>query len=238
MVVGKVIQKIQVQNILLLANQETIRARVANISGMLGLVLLLFKVVVAGRGRVVVLNDPSDCGSCSFGAGNFGAWVALNPYEFRSSWVCGICLEVKDIKTGNAVVARISDFCPNCDENELGIGGQVALELESTTGEVTWRQVRCPNSGNVVYKWRFGSNQVVAQFVVLNHAEGIMSIEAAQSNKTEFKVLDRTYDNYFILFDLNSPFVLRLNGTFGSSFVENALSISGWTGYSLGNGQF
>lgn len=150
---------------------------------------------------IATFYDATGAGNCSFDARpNDLDVVALNFPEYATSAACGACMKVTGAK--GAVVVRVVDSCPECQEHHLDLSREAFAKIaEPKDGRVpiTYQTVSCPVSGNIQYLYKTGSSQWWTAIQLRNHRLPIAKLEYKKGS--DWVAIERRDYNYFVVGD-------------------------------------
>lgn len=127
--------------------------------------------------------------------GDGGYFGAMNTADYNDSAMCGACVELT--RDGNRkVVLTIVDQCPiatnpKCTAGHIDLSvaafdqvanrgggeGYVGTGNGGTVGNISWKYVPCPTTGNIAFKLKEPTNANWNQVLVQNHTFPIQSVE-------------------------------------------------------------
>ena len=117
-------------------------------------------------------------GACSFAARTDLLFAAMNAPDFDHAAVCGICVRV----TGpmGSVTVPITDLCPECATGALDLSPTAFTQIAQLSAgrvPISWQEVPCDVTGNVVFHVDQGTNPYYLEINVRNHRNRVVSLE-------------------------------------------------------------
>jgi len=172
--------------------------------------------------------DADGSGNCSFDPSPEDLMVAaMNAADYDGSAVCGACVAVDG--PNGSVTVRIVDSCPGCEAGDLDLSQQAFERIAALSAgrvPITWRQVECPVSGPVRYRFKEGSSAFWTALQVRNHRYAILTL-AVRPAGGEWRNVDRADYNYFV--DEagvgDGGFDVRITDIFGHIVEDTGLAV-------------
>jgi len=150
-----------------------------------------------GEGTYYDFADGS--GNCSFDPTPDDLLVgAMNETDYAGSAVCGSCVEIEGPR--GMVDVRIVDRCPECAPGDIDLSPEAFSHIANLVDgrvPIRWRQIPCPVSGPIVYKFKDGSNQWWTAVQVRNHRHPVASFEWSGPGG-DWLPVERLMYNYFV----------------------------------------
>jgi expansin (peptidoglycan-binding protein) len=138
-------------------------------------------------------RNPDKVAHVTTGEGRF--FGAMNTSDYNTAAMCGACVEVTR-DGGRKVTITIVDQCPigtnpKCTAGHIDLSRDAFHEIGAdneghlgtgnggATGNISWRYVPCPVTGNVIFKWKKGAegDQYWDELLVQNTPYAITSVE-------------------------------------------------------------
>lgn len=127
--------------------------------------------------------------------------AAMNHTDYAGSQACGACAEVTNANTGQSVVVRIDDECPECAPGDIDLSEPAFVQIgprEAGILPITWRYVACSYPSIKLY-FKEGSSQWWTAVQVREHRYPIKSLAyRASGSGANFTTLPREPYNYFL----------------------------------------
>ncbi len=185
-----------------------------------------------GGGYRTSLYDATGLG------GEYLAGVS-NEYSQRGG-VCDACILIKTA-TGHSIVARVVTFGDEQEPGDIDVSPNVYDEINE--GEyprtMTWEFAKCPDTGNLSYEFKTGSNPYWTALWVRNPRVPITSVEVQAESDAAYVTLARETDGS--VFDDtgfgDGDFTLRVTSMDGQVVTETLSSFAAET-LVAGNVQF
>jgi expansin (peptidoglycan-binding protein) len=125
------------------------------------------------------------------GSGTY--FAAMNTQDYDNAAMCGACIEVSR-NDGRKVTVTVVDQCPigtnpKCTAGHLDLSRAAFLQIGNESegylgtgnggavGQISWRYVACPTSGNVSMRLKEPSNANWNQILVENHKYAVKSVQ-------------------------------------------------------------
>jgi expansin (peptidoglycan-binding protein) len=180
-------------------------------------------------GEATYYDFADGSGACTFEARTDSPLLvaAMNAPDWAGSEVCGTCAEITG--PSGSVTVEIVDQCPECASGDLDLSPEAFdFIAERALGRVaiTWREVPCDVTGNVVWHVGEGSNPYWGAFQVRNHRHRIVSLEIRGADGA-WESLPRADYNRFI--DETMPgdsFALRATDVHGNVVTDEGIPIA------------
>jgi expansin (peptidoglycan-binding protein) len=151
------------------------------------------------HGEATYYDFADGSGNCSFDPTPDDLMVgAMNHTDYAESAACGSCAEIDGPR--GRVEVRIVDRCPECAPGDIDLSPEAFAQIANIIDgrvPITWRQVPCPVTGPIVYKFKDGSNPWWTAVQVRNHRHPIAGLEYATSGDNWVPV-ERLMYNYFV----------------------------------------
>jgi expansin (peptidoglycan-binding protein) len=137
-----------------------------------------------------IQQDPDRVNNVFTGAGEY--FGAINTADYDTAATCGACVELERVDTGQSVTITIVDQCPIATNpkcvaghidlsqaafQQLGDLGAGYLGQRAGVGQITWKYVSCPTSGNVKFRLKEPSNAGWNQVIVEAHRTPVTSVQ-------------------------------------------------------------
>jgi expansin (peptidoglycan-binding protein) len=173
--------------------------------------------------------DADGSGNCSFDPSPTDLLVAaLNTPDYHGSLLCGATIEVTG--PSGSVVVRVVDRCPECAAGDVDMSPQAfarIAQLAAGRVPITWRLLSPPIAGNIVYKFKEGSNQWWTAVQIRNHRNPIYGVEYRAADGT-FQPMVRELYNYFIATSGlgTGPATLRVTDIYGNVITDSGIAWS------------
>ncbi|KAL7712682.1 Expansin-B5 [Entamoeba marina] len=194
------------------------------------------------KGRITFYEDYTGNAACSYGSvptvvtDGYFFRAALNTAFYDGSNQCGICYEL--VGADSAIRIIVSDECP-VSTNQICDGEMLHFDLAMNAFpyladldvgvvNVTFRMVACDHTGNVKINSLKGNNENYFAFVITNHVIGVEKVEISYDNGKNYKKIDRTDYNVFIVENesgIELPFLLRITSIAGDSYVTKITEV-------------
>jgi expansin len=127
--------------------------------------------------------------------------AAMNQSDYAGSQACGACAEVTNANTGQSVVVRIDDQCPECAPGDIDLSEPAFAQIgprEAGILPITWRYVACSYPSMKLY-FKEGSSQWWTAVQVREHRYPIKSLAwRASGSGAAYVTLPREPYNYFL----------------------------------------
>jgi expansin (peptidoglycan-binding protein) len=112
-------------------------------------------------GTATFYTSANGAGNCSFDPSPNDLMVAaMDSAQYMNAAPCGACASIRG-PSGNSITVRIVDQCPTCEASHLDLSpeafGMLAPQSDGVAN-ITWTYVPCDVAGNVVYRYKSGTN--------------------------------------------------------------------------------
>jgi expansin len=128
--------------------------------------------------------------------------AAMNARDYDGSKACGGVIEVTNENTGQSVIVRIDDQCPECAQGDVDLDQDAFAQISDISAgriPIHWHYISNDQAGSMKLYFKEGSSQWWTGIQVRDHKYPITSLEYRISGSNNaYTAVPREPYNYFI----------------------------------------